>query len=145
MIISIFLFYPIALEGRRAPQMSSQKSLSAALVELTKSIPAHSLILSSHLFFCLHLFSLHQCASRADFSLTEQSLSKLFMTVWLALVMNRERGKPRKQTALFQKVSYPSGGAKLTTPLNFTGWRPVVAVFITLLYLVTEILYLVIL
>ena len=28
----------------------------AALVELAKSIPAHSLILSSHLFFCLPLF-----------------------------------------------------------------------------------------
>ena len=81
---------------------------SAALVELTKSIPAHSLILSSHLFFCLHLFPLHQCVSRADFSLTEPSLSRLFMTVWLALVMNRGRGKPRKQTALFQTVSYPS-------------------------------------
>ena len=29
---------------------------SAALVELAKSIPVHSLILSSHLFFCLPLF-----------------------------------------------------------------------------------------
>ena len=29
---------------------------SAALVELVKSIPVHSLILSSHLFFCLPLF-----------------------------------------------------------------------------------------
>ena len=29
---------------------------SAALVELAKSIPVHSSILSSHLFFCLPLF-----------------------------------------------------------------------------------------
>ena len=29
---------------------------SAALVEMTKPIPVHSLILSSHLFFCLPLF-----------------------------------------------------------------------------------------
>ena len=29
---------------------------SAALVELAKSIPVHSLTLSSHLFFCLSLF-----------------------------------------------------------------------------------------
>ena len=39
--------------------MNSQQSFSilfsAALVELAKSIPTHSLILSSHLFFCLPL------------------------------------------------------------------------------------------
>ena len=80
---------------------------SAALVELTKSIPAHSLILSSRLFFCLHLLSLHQCVSGADFSLTEQSLSRLFMTVWLALVMNRGRGKPRKQKLFFRQLATP--------------------------------------
>ena len=42
------LFYPITLEGRRGT--------TAALVELAKSIPVHSLILSSHLFSCLPLF-----------------------------------------------------------------------------------------
>ena len=42
--------------------MNSQQSFfhldlfSAALAELVKSIPVHSLILSSHLFFCLPLF-----------------------------------------------------------------------------------------
>ena len=61
-----FLFYPITLEGRRgttdefATVFPSCPVFScpswAALVELAKSIPVHSLILSSHLFFCLPLF-----------------------------------------------------------------------------------------
>ena len=56
------LFYPITLEGRRGTTdefatISFHLVLfSAALVELAKSIPVHSLILSSHLFFCLPLF-----------------------------------------------------------------------------------------
>ena len=56
------LFYPITLEGRRgttdefATIPFHLDLFSAALVELAKSIPAHSLILSSHLFFCLPLF-----------------------------------------------------------------------------------------
>ena len=56
------LFYPITLEGRRgttdkfATIPFHLDLFSAALVELTKSIPVHSLILSSHLFFCLPLF-----------------------------------------------------------------------------------------
>ena len=56
------LFYPITLEGRRgttdkfATTPFQLDLFSAALVELTKSIPVHSLILSSHLFFCLPLF-----------------------------------------------------------------------------------------
>ena len=56
------LFYPITLEGRRgttdefATILFHLDLFSAALVELTKSIPVHSLILSSHLFFCLPLF-----------------------------------------------------------------------------------------
>ena len=56
------LFYPITLEGRRdttdefATIPFHFVLFSAALVELTKSIPVHSLILSSHLFFCLPLF-----------------------------------------------------------------------------------------
>ena len=56
------LFYPITLEGRRgttdefATIPFHLDLFSAALVELVKSIPVHSLILSSHLFFCLPLF-----------------------------------------------------------------------------------------
>ena len=56
------LFYPITLGGRRgttdefATITFHLDLLSAALVELAKSIPVHSLILSSHLFFCLPLF-----------------------------------------------------------------------------------------
>ena len=56
------LFYPITLEGRQGTTdefatISFHLALfSAALVELAKSIPVHSLILSSHLFFCLPLF-----------------------------------------------------------------------------------------
>ena len=53
------LFYPIALEGCRdtidefATIPFHLVLFSAALVELAKSIPVHSLILSFHLFFCL--------------------------------------------------------------------------------------------
>ena len=47
------LFYPITMEGRRS---TTDDLFSAALVELAKSIPVHSLILSSHLFFCVPLF-----------------------------------------------------------------------------------------
>ena len=56
------LSHPITLEGRRNttdefPTIPFHLILfSAALVELAKSIPVHSLILSSHLFFCLPLF-----------------------------------------------------------------------------------------
>ena len=56
------LFYPITLEGRRgttdefATIPFHLDLFSAALVELAKSIPVHSLLLSSHLFFCLPLF-----------------------------------------------------------------------------------------
>ena len=56
------LFYPITLEGRRgttdefATIPFHLDLFSAALVELAKSIPVHSLILSFHLFFCLPLF-----------------------------------------------------------------------------------------
>ena len=55
------LFYPITLESRRgttdefATILFHLDLFSAALVELAKSIPVHSLILSSHLFFCLTL------------------------------------------------------------------------------------------
>ena len=57
------LFYVLTLEGRRGTtdEFATIRFLldlfSAALVELAKSIPVHSLILSSHLFFCLPLFS----------------------------------------------------------------------------------------
>ena len=53
------LFYPITLEGRRGSTDEFATIpvhlvlFSAALVELKKSIPIHSLIVSSHLFFCL--------------------------------------------------------------------------------------------
>ena len=53
---------PITLGGRRgttdefATIPFHLDLFSAALVELAKSIPVHSLILSSHLFFCLPLF-----------------------------------------------------------------------------------------
>ena len=56
------LFYPITLEGRRgttdefATIPFHLDPFSAALVQLAKSIPVHSLILSSHLFFYLPLF-----------------------------------------------------------------------------------------
>ena len=56
------LFYPITLEGRRgttdefATIPFHLDLFSAALVELAKSISVHSLILSSHLFFCLPFF-----------------------------------------------------------------------------------------
>ena len=56
------LFYPITLEGRRgttdevATIPFHLDLFSAAQVDLAKSIPVHSLILSSHLFFCLPLF-----------------------------------------------------------------------------------------
>ena len=56
------LFYPITLEGHRgttdelATIPFHLDLFSAALVELAKSIPVHSLILSSHLFVCLPLF-----------------------------------------------------------------------------------------
>ena len=60
------LFYsiPLTLGGRRgttdefATIPFHLDLFSAALVELAKSIPVHSLILSSHLFFCLPLFLL---------------------------------------------------------------------------------------
>ena len=56
------LFYPFTLEDRRgttdefATIPFHLDLFSAALVELAKSIPVHSLRLSSHLFFCLPLF-----------------------------------------------------------------------------------------
>ena len=56
------LFYPITLGGRRGTTDELATIpfhlvlFSAALVRLAKSIPVHSLILFSHLFFCLPLF-----------------------------------------------------------------------------------------
>ena len=55
------LFYPITVEGHQgttdefATIPFHLALLSAALVELAKSIPVHSLILPFHLFFCLPL------------------------------------------------------------------------------------------
>ena len=62
MSVYSILFYPITLEGRQSTTDEFATIpfhldlFSAALVELAKSIPVHSLILSSHLFFCLPLF-----------------------------------------------------------------------------------------
>ena len=56
------LVYPITLEGRRGTTDEFATTpfvldlFSAALVKLAKSIPVHSLILTSQLFFCLPLF-----------------------------------------------------------------------------------------
>ena len=53
------LVYPITLEGRRGTTDEFAKipfHLVLFSVKLAKSIPVHSLILSSHLFFCLPLF-----------------------------------------------------------------------------------------
>ena len=61
--IFYFLFYPIILEGHRGTTDEFATIplhlvlFSAALVELAKFILVHSLILSSHLFFCLLFFS----------------------------------------------------------------------------------------
>ena len=61
-ILFYSLFYPITLEGRRGTTDEFATIpfhlglFLAALVELAKSIPVFSLILSSHLFFCLPLF-----------------------------------------------------------------------------------------
>ena len=61
-VIYSILFYPITLEGHRGTTDEFATIpfhlvlFSAVLVELAKSIPVHSLILSSHLFFCLPLF-----------------------------------------------------------------------------------------
>ena len=61
-VFGSILFYPITLEDRRGTTDEFATTpfhldlFSAALVELAKSIPVHSLILSSHLFFCLPLF-----------------------------------------------------------------------------------------
>ena len=58
------LVYPITLPGRWGTTDDFATTpfnfvlSSAALVELAKSIPVHSLILSSHLFFCLPLLFL---------------------------------------------------------------------------------------
>ena len=61
-MIGTILFYPITFVGLRGTtdQVATipfhLDLFSAALVELAKSIPVHSLILSSNLFFCLPLF-----------------------------------------------------------------------------------------
>ena len=55
-------FYPITLEGPRGTTDGFETIpfhlvlFSAALVELAKSISVHSLMLFSHLYFCLPLF-----------------------------------------------------------------------------------------
>ena len=60
--ILFYLFYPITLEGRRGTTDEFATTpfhlvmFSDALVELAKSIPVYSVILSSHLFFFLPLF-----------------------------------------------------------------------------------------
>ena len=76
------LFYPITLEGRRGPTDEFATIpfhlvlFSAALVELAKSIPVHSLILSSHLFFCLPLFLFFLSLCLVGLSLLNQKTLK---------------------------------------------------------------------
>ena len=75
------LFYPITLEGRRGTTDEFFATIpfhldlfSAALVELAKSIPVHSLILSSHLFFCLPLFSVPKPKAQRELIVWEASV-----------------------------------------------------------------------
>ena len=62
LIATFYSIYPITLEGGRgttdefATIPFHLDLFSAALVELAKFIPVNSLILSSHLFFCLPIF-----------------------------------------------------------------------------------------
>ena len=61
-LLSFYSILGITLEGRRGTTDEFATNpfhlvlFSAALIELEKSIPVHSLILSTHLFFCLPLF-----------------------------------------------------------------------------------------
>ena len=70
------LFYPITLKGRRGTKNELATipfhlvMFSAALVELAKSIPVHSMELSSHLFFCLPLSPLGRPFSCSPDSVT---------------------------------------------------------------------------
>ena len=66
--VPFILFYPITLEGCWGTTYEFTTipfhlvQFSADLVELAKSIPVHSLMLSSHFFFCLpFLFFLSLC------------------------------------------------------------------------------------
>ena len=85
MVISIILFYPITLEVRRGITDELERIplhlvlFSAALVELTKSIPVRSLILSSHLFFSLPLFFFIMVCLGQSSAWRRPSLSRLFM------------------------------------------------------------------
>ena len=84
------LFYPRTMEGRRgtADEFATTPFrlvlFSAALVELAKSIPVHSLILFSHLFFCLPPFFLSLCPVGLSFvnwkTLKHGQLSFCFLT-----------------------------------------------------------------
>ena len=96
LFLYLFLFYSITLEGRRnttdefATIPFHLVLFSAALVELAKSIAVHSLILSSHLFFCLSFF--------------------LFpFPVWLSL-LNQETLKHGQTISAF--VSWPGSGVR---------------------------------
>ena len=79
--------YPIILEGRRgttdkfATIPFHLDLFSAALVELAKSIPVHSLILSSYLFSSLPLFLFFLSLCPVELSLLNQkTLSFRFLT-----------------------------------------------------------------
>ena len=74
--VNLYSIYPITLEGRRGTTDEFATIpfhlvlFTAALVKLAKSIPVHSLIMSSHLFFCPPLsFSFH-CALQDCLCLT---------------------------------------------------------------------------
>ena len=94
------LFYPITLEGRRGTKdefatISFHLVLfSAALVELAKSIPVYSLILSFPLFFsvCLSFFVLSLCLfffvlslCPVGFSLLNQKTLKCGQTILVSV------------------------------------------------------------
>ena len=76
------LFYPITLGGRRgttdefATIPFHPDLFSAALVELAKSIPVHSLILSSHLFF-LPSYSVKKEIMKISFSVKVQVIEPM--------------------------------------------------------------------
>ena len=81
------LFYPITCEGRRdtTDEFSTipfhHFLFSAALVELAKSIPVHSLILCSHLFFCLPLFFIFLSLCPVGLSLLNQKTLRHGQTI----------------------------------------------------------------
>ena len=120
-VIFVFLFYPITLEGRRGTTYHT--TILFHLVLFSTALLSWQSQFLSTLWYCLptsssvclffFLFFLHQGVSRAEFSPTEPiPLQAVYVdhsrNPQLLYGSNRGRGKPRKQTALFQTVSYHS-------------------------------------